>query len=390
MSLFMKNVILRGFGCLFFMVFSLVFVQAETINDPGAPQKNDTTIKTSVSSGIVVADAVNAPSAEELILMAKAEEAVKAPVIRTISVREQMFKELHPASISFVQAYQQRNETRLEKIKMKYERQFVLIDNIMEKYQLPTNLKYLAIIESELSNTALSNKGAVGPWQFMAPTGRLMGLTINSRRDERKDLVKSTHAAAKYLKSLYRQYNDWLLVIAAYNGGGSRVDNAIRKSGSRDFWKLQHYLPAESRNHVKKFIAAQFVMESSDELVPLLDIRNLTSDEIANTEVINITGKFKAVVIAKTLGMEESTFNLYNPGFDREVSAKGYDMRIPKDKVNLFNTRREDLLYESVQAVIDSNKTVAAEEEKAKFPEAVNLPKSRAVSADKIKSGKRL
>jgi len=217
-----------------------------------------------------------------------------------------------------------------------------------------------------------------------------MGLTINGRRDERKDLAKSTHAAAKYLKSLYSQYNDWLLVIAAYNGGGSRVDNAIRKSGSRDFWKLQHYLPAESRNHVKKFIAAQFVMEANDELVPLLDIRNLSSDELANTEVVDISGKFKASVVAKALGMEESTFNLYNPGFDREVSAKGYKMRIPKDKVGVFNARREDLLYESVQAVIDNNKSLAGEEEKAKFPEAINLPKSKAVTTDRIKTGKRL
>ena len=386
----MKNFILRGFGCLFFIMCSLVLIQAGTINNPGTPQqKNDTTIKTT-PVGIVVADVIDAPSAEEIILMAKAEESIKVPVIKTISVREKMFRELHPASISFVKSYQVRNENRLEKIKVRYERQFKLIDNIMEKHQLPTNLKYLAIIESELSNNALSNKGAVGPWQFMAPTGRLMGLKISRNRDERKDLVKSTNAAAKYLKILYKQYNDWLLVIAAYNGGGSRVDNAIRKSGSKDFWKLQHYLPAESRNHVKKFIAAQYVMESSDELVPLLDIRNLTNDEIANTEVLNITGRFKASVVAKALGMEESTFNLYNPGFDREVSAKGYNMRIPKDKVSLFNSRREDLLFESVQTVIDSYKAIAAEGEKTKFPEAVSLPKPKAVPADKIKAGKRL
>lgn len=389
----MKNFYLRGFGCLFFIICSLASVQAETINDHSThhPQTKDTTIKASVPSGIVVADVVNAPSAEELILIAKSEEVTKAAsTIKTISLREKMFKELHPASIAFVTSYQQKNEVRLEKIKAKYERQFKLIDNILEKHQLPTNLKYLAIIESEMSNTALSHKGAVGPWQFMATTGRLMGLTINSRRDERKDLAKSTHAAAKYLKSLYNQYNDWLLVIAAYNGGGSRVETAIRKSGSRDFWKLQQYLPAESRNHVKKFIAAQFVLEASDEMIPLLDIRNLSSDELANTEVININGRFKAAVIAKALGMEESTFNLYNPGFDRDVSSKGYKMRIPKDKAGTFNARREDLLYESVQAVIDNNKTVAAEEEKAKFPEAISLPKSKAVVTDRNKAGKRL
>lgn len=385
----MKQFMLRGFGCVFLIICSLVSVQAKAIYDPGTlPQKNDTSIKTSVATGIIVADAVNTPSAEELILMAKSEESVKMPALKMISLREKMFKELHPAAVSFVQAYQKNNETRLEKIKTKYTQQFQLIDNIMGKYQLPTNLKYLAIIESELSNSALSNKGAVGPWQFMAPTARLMGLTITRNRDERKDLVKSTHAAAKYLKSLYNQYNDWLLVIAAYNGGGSRVDNAIKKSQSRDFWKLQHYLPAESRNHVKKFIAAQFVMEASDELFPLLDIRNLTSDELANTTIITVTGKFRASTIAKALGMEESTFNLYNPGFDREVASKGYDMRLPKDKASLFNSRKEDLLYESVQTVIESNKST--DEEKAKFPEAINLPKSKGVVSDKIKVTKRM
>lgn len=387
----MKKSILRGFGCLFFLMCSSVFVQAGTLDERNTPQqKNDTIVKRTSPTGIVVADAINTPSAEELILMAKAEEIIKAPTIKTISTREKMFRELHPASISFVQAYEVRNESRLEKIKIKFDHQFKVIDNIMEKHQLPTNLKYLAIIESELSNSALSNKGAVGPWQFMAPTARLMGLSVTRNRDERRDLVKSTHAAAKYLKSLYSQYNDWLLVIAAYNGGGSRVDNAIRKSGSRDFWKLQHYLPAESRNHVKKFIAAQFVLEANDELVPLLDIRNLSSDELANTEVINITGKFKAVVVARALGMEESTFNLYNPNFDREVSTKGYNMRIPKDKISQFNSRREDLLYESVQAVIDNNKALAGTEERTKFPEAVNLPKSKAIPSEKLKAGKRL
>jgi len=144
---------LRGFGCLLLLIGSLVSIHAETINEHNFSGNVDTTIKISHNSGIVVADAVNTTSAEELILMAKAEEAVKMPVIKTISVREKMFKELHPASISFVTSYQQKNEVRLEKIKTKFELQFKLIDNILEKHQLPTNLKYLAIIESELVNS---------------------------------------------------------------------------------------------------------------------------------------------------------------------------------------------------------------------------------------------
>ncbi len=108
-------------------------------------------------------------------------------MVNPVFVAQQaLFKQLHPLSISFVQAYQKRNEEKLEQIHSKFTRQFALIDNIMLKYELPVHLKYLAIIESELSSKAVSNKGAVGPWQFMATTDRLMGLTINKHRDERR------------------------------------------------------------------------------------------------------------------------------------------------------------------------------------------------------------
>src|SRR5690606_4422797 len=97
--------------------------------------------------------------------------------------------------------------------------------------------------------------GASGPWQFMPSTARDFGLVVKPGQDDRRDYIKSTHAAAQYLLQLYRKMHDWLLVIAAYNGGPGRVYEAIKKSGSRNFWELQHYLPEESRNHVKKFIA---------------------------------------------------------------------------------------------------------------------------------------
>ena len=164
-------------------------------------------------------------------------------------------------AIAFVQDYLEENTERLEKMKGSSGAQFRMIDNIFNRYKLPSELKYLAVIESNMKSSATSNKGAVGPWQFMPETGRLMGLKISGSRDDRKDLYKSSHAAAKYLRDLHKQLGDWLLVIAAYNGGPARVESAIRKSRSRDFWKLQYYLPAESRNHVKKFIATHYIME---------------------------------------------------------------------------------------------------------------------------------
>jgi membrane-bound lytic murein transglycosylase D len=130
---------------------------------------------------------------------------------------------------------------------------FNLIDKIFAQYGLPGELKYLAVIESNLSTSATSWVGAGGPWQFMPYTARDYGLVVNSNYDERRDYIKSTHAAARYLlATLYRQMHDWLLVIAAYNGGPGRVYEAMKKSGSRDFWSLQYYLPAGKPQPCKK------------------------------------------------------------------------------------------------------------------------------------------
>lgn len=379
--------IANSFGCA-----ALIFLgsfQLPVLNGFGnelnkLPGTDTIIASTSSNSGIIVADAGNIPSAESIVILAKEKEAAKnINLKKTITLREKMFKELHPMSIAFVQAYQQKNEKKLEKIKIKYATQFDLIDNILLKYELPTNLKYLAVIESELSNSAISHKGAVGPWQFMASTGRLMGLTINRHRDDRRNLVKSTQAAAKYLKSLYDYFNDWLLVIAAYNGGASRVDYAIKKSNSTDFWKLQYYLPAESRMHVKKFIATQYVLEATDELIPLMNIQKLSEEDLANTVVVNINGKYVAEVIAKYLEMDEATFNAYNPYFNINVVANGYDMRLPKNKMELFNKKRKEILNESVQVMISDKKEIIAQENSSKdYPDAISLPKTKAAQAD--------
>lgn len=112
-------------------------------------------------------------------------------------------------------------------------------------------LKYLAVIESDLKSNALSSAGAVGPWQLMPGTARDLGLTVAKGRDDRTDLSKSTHAAARFLSILYKQLGDWLLVVAAYNGGPARLDKIIKRNDNKNFWDIQQELPAESRNHVK-------------------------------------------------------------------------------------------------------------------------------------------
>lgn len=307
-----------------------------------------------------------------LMLTDKSVTAVQPETIKKSS----SISDLHPMAIAFVQDYLEENTERLEKMKGSADAQFRLIDNIFTRYNLPTELKYLAVIESNLKSYATSNKGAVGPWQFMPETGRLMGLKVNASKDERRDLYKSTHAAAKYLRDLYKDMGDWLLVIAAYNGGAGRVETAIRKSKSRDFWKLQYYLPAESRNHVKKFIATHYIMEGQGGVTTTVaaDLPSGSGQVIdeallAGTESQAITGKYHSMIMAKNLSMDILTFNILNPGFDAKVGVGEYTLRLPADKMQLFNANKMQILGESVQFLLTN---VAVD--KNKFPEEVKLP----------------
>jgi membrane-bound lytic murein transglycosylase D len=284
--------------------------------------------------------------------------------------------DLHPMAIAFVRDYLDVHQQRLEKMKSWGGPYFLVIDQILAKYQLPTELKYLAVIESNLKSTALSNKGAVGPWQFMPETGRIYGLKISGSRDDRRDLYKSTHAAARYLRDLYKQLGDWLLVIAAYNGGDARVESAIRKSKSRDFWKLQYNLPAESRNHVKKFIATHYIMEGHGGVTTstAADIAksNLADPDpalVEGTTTQTVSGKYLSLVVAKNLGMDIRHFNALNPGFDQKVGVGDYPLRLPIDKMDIFNAQRVQMLGESVQFMLTN-----AEGTKEEYPAIIKIP----------------
>ena len=182
---------------------------------------------------------------------------------------------LNKQAAQFVSRYLRENEECLEGVKQKSPASFEVINGVFTKYALPLELKYLAVVESELNPKAVSRVGAVGPWQFMPATAKVLGLKITRKYDERKNLKKSTRAAALYLRDLYSQYEDWLLVLAAYNCGPKHVNNAIRKSGSRNFWKLQYLLPAESRAHVKKFIATHYYFEGSGGITTLTRAENI-------------------------------------------------------------------------------------------------------------------
>jgi len=197
---------------------------------------------------------------------------------------------LNANAVKFVNDYPKRNTESLEKIRERGERYFPMMETIFNKYRLPVELKYLAAVESELQAKAVSRVGAVGPWQLMSYTARELSLKVKGKYDERTNYYKSTVAAAKYLRDLYTEFGDWLLVIAAYNSGPGKVQWAIRMSGSHNFWRLQRFLPAETRGHVKRYIATHYFFENYG------GITTLTKAEVAayKKEVTEFISKQKA------------------------------------------------------------------------------------------------
>lgn len=270
---------------------------------------------------------------------------------------------LNPMAVSFVENYIAKHKKGYLSMKEKYEPHLNLMDEVLKQHGIPGEMKYLAVIESHLNPVIVSHAGAVGPWQFMPATARGYGLQVGGGRDERTDYFKSTHAAARMLTELYSQFNDWLLVVAAYNGGPGNVLKAIRKSGgSKDFWTLQYYLPAESMNHVKKFIATHYIFEgeggittiTKDETKDLLNnVVKLNEEEMSKSTAYNISGRFSSAVIMKYVDMEKEEFNRYNPNFDNDIALNGkYNLRLPIMKMNIFIAKRYEILDESVQSLI--------------------------------------
>jgi membrane-bound lytic murein transglycosylase D len=271
---------------------------------------------------------------------------------------------LNPKAISFVQDYVENEGDRLTRMKEWAKPFFDRIDEIFSRKNLPVELKYLAVIESDLKSSATSRVGAAGPWQFMSQTAKDFGLKVNHNVDERRDFNKSTVAAAKYLKDLYNTYSDWLLVIAAYNCGNGPVNSAIRRSGSNNFWDLQYYLPAESRNHVKKFIATHYIMEGDGGLTTLtkketqaMTIAGTSQIVDPNMAIMNVSGKYNSTAIIQNVQMSLSDFNRLNPDFDRQLSSNGsYNLRLPNDKMLAFQANKEQILDQSIQILLSSVK----------------------------------
>lgn len=266
-----------GYG-LFLLLPNMTAVRGESLNP--FKNKNASPVEITVKS-----DSLGTPQSGEMIANISSTE----PAVKKLVSMPQV--SLNKNATKFVKSYLVKEEESLRKVKNRSKAYFKMMDTIFTKYGLPLELKYLAVIESDLNSTALSKVGARGMWQLMPGTARELGLKVSKKYDERTHVYKSTVAAALYLRDLYAQFGDWLLVLAAYNGGPGVVIKAINRSGSKNFWALQNYLPMESRGHVKRFIGTHYYFEGKG------SITTLTKAE-ANA-YNKIVKEFKAIIAAE-------------------------------------------------------------------------------------------
>jgi len=221
---------------------------------------------------------------------------------------------------------------------------FPMFEEIFTYYDIPLELEYCAIIESALNPRAVSRVGATGLWQFMYGTGRMYDLTINSYVDERRDPIKSTHSAARFMKDLYEIYGDWILVIAAYNCGPGSVNKAIRRSGGKkNFWDIYYYLPRQTRGHVPAFIAATYTMNYYKEhnLVPVKIDLPIPSDTLMITDELHL------LQVSEVLGIPIDLLRDINPQYKRDVipgHSRPFSLKLPMEYSLQFIDLQDSIL----------------------------------------------
>jgi membrane-bound lytic murein transglycosylase D len=221
---------------------------------------------------------------------------------------------------------------------------FPIFDEMLDKYHLPLELKYLAVVESALNPLAVSKSGAVGLWQFKINSARMFNLTVNSFIDERMDPVKSTEAACQYLEYLYKIFNDWDLALAAYNTGPGAVRNAIiRANGETNFWKIYDYLPEAAQNYVPAFIAAAYIMNNAHEhlIEPVKPII-----VFAKTDTVMVSKPVAFSVVSKELNIPIEIIRFLNPIYRRDFIPDldaSTSLRLPSNKTEKFTKKRQQI-----------------------------------------------
>jgi membrane-bound lytic murein transglycosylase D len=242
----------------------------------------------------------------------------------------------------YIDLYANRKRGQVSKMIALSQLYYPMFEEVLDKYNIPLELKHLAVIESALNPTARSRAGAMGLWQFMYPTGKMYGLDINSYIDERNDPYKETIAAAEYLQFLYKMFGDWQMVLAAYNGGPGTVNHAIRRSGGKKtYWEIRQYLPKETQGYVPAFIAANYVMNyySEHNIYPAVPKKHYFE---LDTVVIKQPLTFGQISSVLEVPVEDIEY--YNPIYKKSViPSGGYVLTLPKAKIGKFVSNEAEI-----------------------------------------------
>ena len=233
-----------------------------------------------------------------------------------------------------------------------------IFEEALEAYNLPLELKYLPVIESALNPKAVSRVGATGLWQFMLPTGKRYGLEVNSLIDERRDPVKASYAAAHYLSDLYKIFDDWSLVIAAYNCGPTNVNKAIhRAKGNADYWNIYPYLPKETRGYVPAFIAANYIMNyyCDHNICPMV------SELPVKTDTIVVSKDYHLEQISKVLNINIEHLRNLNPQYRHDIiNGLNHPMvlRLPSTLIGSFIDQQDSICAYRADELFQKRATV--------------------------------
>jgi len=228
---------------------------------------------------------------------------------------------------------------------------FPMFEEVLDKHNLPLEIKYLAVVESSLKPRAKSRVGATGLWQFMFSTGKQYGLEVSSYVDERCDPLRSTNAAANYLASLYKTFGDWDLALAAYNSGPGNVTKAIRRSGGyQNYWNIRPFLPKETAGYLPAFLATIYLFEYAEAHGFNLDKKQIP---ILATDTIHVKQMISLDHVAELTETKIETLQFLNPSYKLDIipvlENKNYSLRLPLDKISDF-VQKENQIYAFAKA----------------------------------------
>ena len=284
---------------------------------------------------------------------------------------------------AFILRYVKRSPKQVARLMRMSEYYFPMFEEALGRYQLPYELKYVPIIESALNPMARSHAGAAGLWQFMPATGKLFGLEVNSLVDERMDPIKSTEAACRFLSSAYNVFQDWNLVIAAYNCGSGNVNKAIRRAGGkRDFWSIYPYLPRETRNYVPIFIAANYAMNYGKEH----GICKAPIEKTMLTDTIRTDQRMHLQQVSENLDISMDELRRLNPQYSRDILPGGntYALCLPAEKVGPFIDMQDSIMAYKADSLINNRR---AEIDLAKVTSVTGAYRINGVTYYTIKKG---